>query len=141
MSRSERAKMLDRVAKRAKRIKELKQKTARQIGYTQHVFSFFREMEKAYGTCNDPEYFDVMLNNAARALDERLKIIDPYIKIEILWNSAEQWQDLRVSGVKIMWSGVFINNNPGKDDVEYIDITHALLEDIEISDGQKETKT
>lgn len=141
MSRSERVKMLDRVAKRAKRIKELRVKTSQSISYTHHVFNFLKEMEKIYSLAKGVSDFETMLDSACRALDGQLKILDPAVKVEILWNDAEDWASLRASGVKIAWSSMYLAKYPNKDKEEYIDIAQALLEDLGILDEEKkETK-
>ncbi len=142
MSRSERAKMLDRVAKRAQRIKDLRVKTSKSVTYTHHVFNFLKEMEKIYPLAKDAVDFDAMLGGACKMLDQQIKTIDPYVKIEILWNDAEDWTNLRATGVKIMWSGSHMNRYPGKQAEEYIDITQALLEDLGVLYEESEkTKT
>jgi hypothetical protein len=133
--------MLDRIAKRAKRLKELKARTAKKASYAKHFFTFLKEMEKMYGFHKDPVDFDRMLTANCKMLDEQFKLVDPHVKLEILWNDAQSWQDLRATGLKITWSNIFLNANPGKDLVEYIDITQALLEDVGVLDEQEETKT
>lgn len=136
--------MLDRVAKRAQRIKELRVKSSKALTYTHHVFNFLKEMENIYPIAKDPLMFDSLLTKALKMLEQQLRVTDPYVKIEVQWNDdPKNWENLRATGVKLMWSGFHLNANPGKQAEEYIDVTQALLEDLGIIDEQekKETKT
>lgn len=134
--------MLDRVAKRAKRIKELRVKTSKSVTYVHHIFAFLKEMERIYPIATDPIEFDTMLNNNCKQLDRQMKIVDPYVRLEIMWNEAVSWKDLRATGIKIMWSGVYVLQNPGVSRDEYVDITQALLEDLGVlNEEDEETKT
>lgn len=134
--------MLDRVAKRAKRIKELRVKTSKSVTYVHHIFAFLKEMERIYPIAKDPVEFDSMLSGNCKMLERQMKVVDPYVRLEIMWNEAVSWKDLRATGVKIMWSGVYVLNHPGVNRDEYVDITQALLEDLGILDEQdEETET
>src|SRR6185369_8783026 len=130
MSRSERAKMLDRVNKRAKRYKTLRDKRNQGISHTKIIYNFLKDVEKIYVVASDPIEFKVMLNELCKHLDSNMKSIDRQVHMEIVWEGGEpDWRTLRCSGVNIKWSKGHMERNVGIQQEEHIDVMQFLLQD------------
>ena len=128
MTKSARSKMLDRINKRAKRVKEQREKSRKRFSYTHIIYSFLQDIEKIYVIATNAVEFQSMLNDLTKHLDIKMKAIDYGVQMEIMWNSAEEWTQLRATGVKIKWSDNHIKLNPGVQQEEYIDVMQFVLE-------------
>lgn len=130
MSKSERSKMLDRINKRAKRFKVLRDKSNQAISHTRIIYNFLKDIEKIYTFATDPIEFRVLLNEQSKHLDANMKAIDRQVHMEIMWHGGdEDWRTLRATGVRIKWSQSHVDRNPGTQQEEYIDVMQFLLQD------------
>lgn len=130
MSKSERAKMLDRIGKRAKRYKTLRDKSNQGISHTRIIYNFLKDVEKIYVVASDPIEFRVMLNELCKHLDSNMKSIDRQVHMEVIWEGGDpDWRTLRATGVRIKWSQAYIDRNVGIQQEEYIDVMQFLLQD------------
>src|ERR1700677_3633745 len=130
MSKSERAKMLDRIGKRAKRYKTLRENSNKVISHTRIIYNFLKDVEKIYVVASDPIEFRIMLNELSKHLDATMKARDPQVHMEILWHGGDDdWRTLRATGVRIKWSKAYSEKNPELQQEEYIDVTQFLLQE------------
>ena len=130
MSRSERAKMLDRVNKRAKRYKTLRDKSNQAISHTKIIYNFLKDMEKIYIVASDGIEFKIMLDQLSKHLDANMKARDPQVHMEIIWDGGDpDWRTLRATGVRIKWSKGYVERNIGIQQEEHIDVMQFLLQD------------
>jgi hypothetical protein len=130
MSKSERAKMLDRIGKRAKRYKTLRENSNKVVSHTRIIYNFLKDIEKIYVVAGDPIEFRVMLNELCKHLDATMKSRDPQVHMEIAWEGGDpDWRTLRCTGVRIKWSNGHVQRNPEVQQEEYIDVMQFLLQD------------
>lgn len=120
--------VIKKINQRVKELKQNKEKSKTIKSYKDFVFDFFENMQQSYILCNNEMDYSVMLDNACKLLDNNLKQFDAGIKIEIKYNEASSWQDLRVSGVKIIWSSSYLDLHPEIAKEEYVDLTHMVFD-------------
>lgn len=125
---SARNNVIKKINERVKELKENKEKSRQAKTYKDFVFDFFENMNQNYPMCKNEMDYSVMLDNACKLLDRNLKVIDHGVKIEVKYNEATSWQDLRVSGVRIIWSDSHIHFYPQLSKEEYVDLTHMVFD-------------
>ena len=130
MSKTERAKMMDRIGKRAKRFKTLRENSNKVVSHTRIIYNFLKDIEKIYVVASDPIEFRVMLNELSKNLDANMKARDTQVHMELAWQGGDpDWRTLRCTGVRIKWSKGHVERNPGIQQEEYIDVMQFLLQD------------
>jgi len=130
MSKTARAKMLDRINKRAKRFRDAKEKANKTITHTRIIYNFLQDVEKIYIIASDPIEFKVMLDQLCKNLDSNMKSLDTQVHMELVAEGGDpDWRTLRITGVKIKWSNGYIARNPETTQDEHIDVTQFLLQD------------
>ena len=122
--------MLDRVNKRAKRVKEMREKSRKDVSHTRIIYDFLVNLENMYKIAKDPFEYKVMLDDLCKVLESRMRGLDPKVYLEIVWNTSDDdsWTQLRATGVTIKWSSGYIERTPGVIQDEYIDVMQFLLE-------------
>lgn len=119
----------------ARRIKQLKAARAAHLdsgAYRNSVFDFFKIFDSIVRTAGDHSHFYALLELESNSLLGKLERLDPLVKIELKFNDdVVTWSDLKLLGVKILWSNVAIAANPSLSSEEYIDIGDLLLEGLE----------
>jgi len=118
--------VLDMINKRASRIKDIKKKSKRTNTATDLVVSFLDELESIYNTVKSVDEFKHMVEIAAKGLDNQMRILDRGVKMEVQWTDAEDWKDLKVTGVLVNWSSYYQKVH-GVGACEYIDSTSLLF--------------
>lgn len=122
--------ILDKINKKAKHYKELKEKSQEIKTPQSIVFEFLKEIESVYPTISDSSSFEFMLNNLSSILETKMRALDPYVKLEITWNDAEEWDKLRVEGVLIRWSDYYRKLNNVANEELKIDLTDYFMDSI-----------
>ena len=87
------------IEKKAKRYRTLRRKAKNPKTPQKLVLNFIEEAEKVYSTAQDAGQFKYLFDKLAKSLDEQMKIIDLGARMEVEWNGAQTWTDLRVTGV------------------------------------------
>lgn len=121
--------ILDKINKKAKHYKELKEKSQEIKTPESIVFEFLKEMETVYPTTSDSSSFEFLLNNLSNILESKMRALDPYVKLEITWNDAEEPDSLRAEGVLIRWSGYYQKLNNVSEELK-IDLTDYFMNSI-----------
>jgi hypothetical protein len=124
----------DMIRRKAKKFEELRTNSSRSLTPQQIVFKFFRAMEEAKKTSIDSYDFGAKLNKESELLNSRIEAFDIGVNIELMWHNnelADSWKDLKLNGVKIIWSSVYRLENPNIEPEAYIDIGHYLLEGLD----------
>lgn len=120
------------INKKKNRIKEIKKR--RFSGPYSIIAEFINAMDDATENCSSADLFYLELKTATNTLDSRMKMLDPEIELKVMWNdenklsSKTDWRDLRVDGVKIMWSRFYLGKNPLVEAEKYIDVGQLFIE-------------
>jgi len=122
--------VLDMINKRTKRIKDLRKKSHQTKTATEIILKFLEDVEPIYDIAKTGNEFYTMIDLASKDLDNKMRILDMGINMEVEWTNVENWKDLRVTGVRIRWSGWYQRKH-GVEQDQYIDITALLLEDFD----------
>lgn len=122
--------VLDMIDKKAKQIRDIRKKSSKSRTPKELVLQFLEEVEPIYSIAKSAGEFYAMLDLITKDLDNKMKIIDYGVSMEVEWNGAEDWRNLRASGIRIRWSK-FYQNRYGVEEEQYIDITTLLLEDFD----------
>ena len=96
--------MLKKINNRAKQIRQMrnisnKAKTARDI-----ILTFLEDVEDIDRTALHADMFYRLIHELSNALDSKMKMIDPGVKLGLKWNNATIWTELRVEAVHVRWS-------------------------------------
>ncbi len=126
MGKTAKQKMMDKIKAKAKNIQDIKDKTCVK-GHREYVFDFITEMDEICLTATDELHFSIDIDVCADMLWKRLKVIDPDIHINVLFNEPDDWKDLRAVGVIITWSQAYQKENPDVNEEEFIDIMDLLF--------------
>jgi len=97
------------------------------------VADYIKMIEEAHIKSQNGVEFVYSIDSAYAILVNRLKRWDKNVYVEPVWNrenEAEEWTDLRVSGVKITWSDAYKAKNPDADDELYISVESLWLEGL-----------
>ena len=61
-----------------------------------------------------------------------MRRLDGGVGLEVIWNHSEaveeNWKDLSVDGVKIIWGDLYLSNNPGTGKELHIDVSSLFLD-------------
>lgn len=126
-------KVMDLIKKRQAKNKSYKEKVARRLGPNGIVLQFIEAMETILREAKGPLDFETGLEREAGLLHDRMRCVDPGVKIQIIWNRedvVENWEDLQVDGVRIFWSKWYLGKNPFSDDEKYISVASLFMEGI-----------
>ena len=127
------------ISQKAARYRALRRKAKNPRTPEKLIFDFFEEAENIYSSAKDADRWHYLFDKLTKSLDEHMKIIDLGARMEVLWNGADTWSELRVTGVKIWWS-TWYKATYGMPDETHIDITMMLFqgdEDEEVQDTSK----
>lgn len=130
MSKDAKQQVLDMIEKKAKRYKSLKNKAKNPQTPQKLILSFIEEAENIYVTANDSWEWEYLFDKLTKSLDEQMKIIDLGAKMEVEWNGAENWRDLRVTGVRVAWSNWYKTKHSLPDET-FMDVAMLLLQDFD----------
>lgn len=122
--------VLDLIDKKAKRSRELRERSQDDFTPVEEVLNFLHNIEVAMADATDPLDYAVAIERETKLLDSRMKIHDPYVHIEVHWNDTSDVNELRPLGVVIKWSKYHIRLNPDKPEEEYVDVGRLLLDDF-----------
>jgi hypothetical protein len=118
------------IAKKQQKNSAYKTRAAKRAGPNGIVMQFIDAMEKIKTEARNSLEFDTGLQREARMLHDNMKAIDHGVNVEVCWaeNEEEDWKNLNVDGVKIMWSDYHLAAFPQKSKELYIDVGSLLLE-------------
>ena len=118
------------IKKRAKKINELRTNSTKKMGHEEIVYRFFKDMEGVYIRAMDEYDYEGLMDYACVTMKNRMAALDPGSYMRVVVNDAEDWKELRVTGVEITWSPEWIAKNPTLDKTTYVDVAHMLMEDL-----------
>jgi len=124
-------KILAKIKKRQELNKLYKTKAAKRLGLYGIVLQFIEATEKITTEATDLFDFATGLEREAELLHDRIKCIDPKVNIQIMWNkedTVEDWENLQVEGVRVIWSSFYKKNHPLCEPEKYIDISQLFIE-------------
>jgi hypothetical protein len=130
MSNDVKRNLIKELNKKAKAIEERRTNSSKQASMNDIIYDFMKEVEHILIASTDSYSFNEMLDGASRIMDTRMRAHDPHVTLEMIWNDAEDWRELRLQGIKIIWSDPFMERNPERIKQEYIDISQYLLDGI-----------
>jgi hypothetical protein len=123
------AKLLEEINLKAKKIKEKRVDAASNKTIEAAILDFFKNIEETRKLHNGEQYDPDLLHRAKIALTERLKAFDRKVKISIDWstppNQITSPED-PIRGVTVWWSKEYIAYNNCEQSL-YFDITQILL--------------
>ncbi len=124
----------DMIRRRTKKMAEQRTNSSRTSSPKQVVFVFFKAFDETKRNAKDSFDFEDELRSQSTLLNTRLSAFDPAVQVELMWyriEEAESWKDLRLNGVKIVWSEGYLKENPSEDPELHLDMSHYLFESLE----------
>lgn len=118
------------IKKRAKKINELRTNSTKKMSHENIVYKFFKDMEKIYKDARDQYDYSGLMDFACFTMKSRMHALDEGCSMRVVVNDAEDWKELRVTGVEITWSDEWIRKNPDKETTTFVDITHFLMDTL-----------
>lgn len=118
------------IKKRAKKINELRTNSTKKMSHEEVVYKFFKDMEGVYERATDQYDYSTLMDYACFTMNQRMHALDEGSSMRVVVNDAEDWKELRVTGVEISWSEKWIEANPDKEKTTYVDITHMLMDGL-----------
>lgn len=125
--------ILKKINKKSDKIAELRDRSRGFIRPEKLVSDFINEVEQARIEAKGGFDFSSRVTRAHQTLEHRVRRLDAHATIIVVWDREEQaevWEDLRPSGVRILWSDVWQRNNPDKDSELFIGVEQLFLEGI-----------
>lgn len=122
------AKLLEKVSKNAKKIREKRIVASHNKTVEAAVFEFFRNIEEAL-KLGISGYDPYLFNEAKISLEKRLKAFDRDAKISVQFTVSEDltaWESTTVRGVTIWWGQFYIAKNNVEPSL-YIDVSQMLF--------------
>ncbi len=125
--------ILKKINKKAKQYKDYKTDSKKSV--TKLVARLIDEIEDARVNSKNGLDWSGQVETAINMFGKRLGSIDAAGFAEILWANKEEevenWQDLQIHGVKIVWSETYLKNNPGSSPEEVITVERLWLEGLD----------
>jgi hypothetical protein len=118
------------VKKRAKKINELRTNSSKKMTFEQIVYKFFKDMEHVYEVATDQYDYSLLMDFACDAMKQRMQAIDQGCNMRVVVNDAEDWKELRVTGVEITWSKNYVEKFPEKEKTTFVDVAHMLMDGL-----------
>ena len=125
-----RNKALDMIKKKAAKLKELRTNTSRSMGPNHIMLRYMKDVEDARANSSDQFDYAVALSKATILMDNRLRAFDFDVHTHVQWSKEDTWQDMRVTGIRIVWSDKHLSGNPGKNKETTIDLGHLFMEGL-----------
>jgi hypothetical protein len=118
------------IKKRAKKINELRTNSTKKMSHENIVYKFFKDMEDIYQKAMDQYDYSALMDFACHNMNQRMHALDHGCSMRVVVNDAEDWKELRVTGVEITWSQEWIDNNPEKEKTTFVDVTHMFMDSL-----------
>lgn len=125
-----RNKALDMIKKKAAKFKELRTNTSRSMDPNHIMLRYMKDVEEVKKNSDDALDFDVGLNKATTLMDNRLRAFDINVHVHVQWSKENEWKNISVTGIRIIWSDEYIANNTGKNKETTIDLGHLFMEGL-----------
>lgn len=125
--------ILKQLAKKTKEFKEYKDRSRGHVRPEKLVADFIQTIENARLEAKVGLAFTHEVDRAYATLVHRLSRWDTGVEVEIVWDreeKAEVWQDLRPSGVRIMWSDLWKSKNPNSEGEIFVGVEQLFLEGL-----------
>jgi hypothetical protein len=121
------------IANRQRKNTAIKNKFAQRRGPNAIVLEFIDAMEKVCKDSKTAFEFNDGMYRESRVLETSMKSIDAGVHLEVIWSQnvgKENWSDLAVEGVKIVWSDFYKVAHPEISKELNIDVSSLLLEGV-----------
>jgi len=125
-----RNKALDMIKKRAAKFKELRTNTSRSMDPNHIMLQYVKDVEEVKRNSEDALDYDVGLNKATTLMDNRLRAFDVNVHIHVQWSKENEWENMSVTGIRIIWSDKHIAENPDKHKELTIDLGKLFMEGL-----------
>jgi len=125
-----RNKVYDLIKQKAKKYKEMRTNSDRSMSPRDIMMQYMTAVDEVRNGSIDKFDFENGLNKASTLMENRLRAFDNGVDVTVHWGPGDKWQDLRVTGINIIWSDKHILDNPNKEKELYIDIGHMFLEGL-----------
>ena len=123
--------ILKKINKKASRYEDLKNESRGNARPIRLIAKTIEAVEYARSIAKTAIEFTMTLEREWGCLEHKLRRIDPDVLISAVWHneeSIENWQDLRITGVKISWGERHLRANPGMEAEEFVSIEHIWME-------------
>lgn len=126
---STKAKLLAEINKKAQKIRDKRVEAASNKTIENAVFDFFKNAEDSRLLRDGNAYDSVLVHEARKALENRLRAFDVGAKVSVEYSVNEDPlsnDEQPIRGVTIWWSQAYITKN-NADPSLYIDVSQMLL--------------
>lgn len=124
----------DLINKKTTKIRDIRERTARDHNYKKIVIEFFKAMDIHYFESTDADDLQGKYKKERRLMYSRLRSIHPHVGINTIWNSQDQdvdWKELRVQSVIVTFPPD-IAKKLNVPEQEMIDVGDILLELLDL---------
>jgi len=121
---------LDMIKKKAAKLKELRTNTSRSMDPNHIMLQYMKDVEEIKKNSDDAFDFEEGLNKVTTLMDNRLRAFDIDVHTHIQWSKENDWKNMSVTGIRIVWSDKHLADNPGKNKETTIDLGHLFMEGV-----------
>ena len=125
--------ILKKLARKTEIYKEYRQASVGKIRPEKLIAEFINAVEKIHSEDKIGVDFSSSVDSAYQRLLNRLRRWDTGVIVEILWDhedNATIWQDLRPTGVRIVWSDRWKQENPTAEGEMHVSVEQLWLENL-----------
>jgi hypothetical protein len=125
--------ILNKIKTKSKKFSELREESRGQFRPERAIAKFIDYTERAKLEVKNGVEYASRMESALGTLTHQLRKIDGGVLINVKWyreDECEEWKDLRVTGVQVLWSEKWLKENPGVEGELNYGIDDMFLEGI-----------
>lgn len=125
--------ILKKLDKKTKEYKKYRLKAAGKLPIRSLIKEFLESLEQAHAEAKNGVEYGHAAGSLISSFYHSVYKIDAGAQIHIRWNNeenAENWEDLRCTGVHIIWSDIWKNTNPKEEGELCFGVENLWLEEF-----------
>ena len=125
--------ILKKINKKADRYREQRAISMGKGDYDKLLVEIIKNIDEMRSKSTNGVDFAAYMDTAYEHLKMKLRRSDPNVIAELIWNHedmVEEWQDLRIVGIRIVWSDKWKLEHPNEDGERYLSVDQIWLEGL-----------
>lgn len=125
--------ILKKLNKKTEQYKKYRLKAAGKLPVRQLIKDLLESLEQAHATSKNGVEYGQAVHGLIASFYHSVYKIDSSAKVHLRWNNednAENWEDLRCTGVHIIWGDIWKNRNPQEEGELCVGVENLWLEDL-----------
>jgi hypothetical protein len=123
--------ILAKIKKKASRYSDLRQESKGEGRPIRIIAKIIEAIDYSKATSKTALEFTMAFDREWGMLEHKLKRIDPHVIVEAIWHredAVESWEDLRLTGVKVIWGEKYKAAHPDELPEETITVERLWME-------------